>query len=452
MRKNLLVGLLASTMIIGSLAGCSGDKQTSQTSGADNSNDSTTSTTASDNSNNSSSSSKDAVRFVNTKIEIDKPLKAFAQQYGEKTGQEISIESLGGGVDVNGQLKNYLAAGNMPDIYAFAPDSYKSFKDYLMDLSSEDWVSKTDFAFKGDDGKVYGCPFAIEGIGLVYNADILQKAGIDPSTLTNINAYKDAFAKIDSMKEELGLQAVCSVAAESGQMYWSTGNHIMATYYSTGLKRDDKKYINMLNNEGKIDKDRAGQFADFLQLLFDYADRNVLISGTYDDQIALWAQGKAAFITQGNWIDPSLPDYNVSFKCGISPYAFMTEDTPGLLADAPAVWGVYSDSKKADEAKAFLNSLVNTEEGQEYLVKECGTVSPYRDCKLQPDTPLAASMIPYIQSNNTYAWDWLYQPEGIAQNATGAIFELYAKGEIDKTQFVDMLDTAVSDYVSSTSN
>ncbi len=53
--------------------------------GADNSNDSTTSTTASDNSN-ISSSSKDTVRFVNTKIEIDEPLKAFAQQYGEKTG------------------------------------------------------------------------------------------------------------------------------------------------------------------------------------------------------------------------------------------------------------------------------------------------------------------------------------------------------------------------------
>lgn len=440
MKKNILIGLLVSTMLAGALSGCGGDTATQATTEADN-----------NGSNSSNTVSKDAIRFVNTKIEIDKPLKAFAQQYKEQTGQEVSIESLGGGVDVNGQLKNYLAAGNMPDIYGFGPDAYNSFKDYLMDLSNESWVSDTDFNFKGDDGKVYGCPFAIEGIGLVYNADILQKASIDPKTLTNINAYKDAFEKIDAMKDELGLQAVCSVAAESGQMYWSTGNHIMASYLSMGLSRDDKKYIDMLN-EGKLDKERALQFADFLQLLFDYSDRNVLISGTYDDQLALWAQGKTAFITQGNWIDPSLPDYNVSFNCGIAPYAFMTEDTPSLLADSPTFWGIYSDTKKADAAKAFINALVNTQEGQEHLVKQCGTISPYKSCTIEPDTPLSASMIPYIKEGSTYAWDWLYQPEGIAQNATGAVFELYAKGEIDKNQFVDMLETAIADYVSANSN
>lgn len=443
MKRNLLIGLLAGVIAVGSLAGCSSNNDNPSQASQENA-DSTDSA-------NKSSNSKEAIRFVNTKIEIDKPLKAFAEKYKEQTGQEVLIESLGGGVDANGQLKNYLAAGNMPDIYAYAPDAYNSFKDYLMDLSNEPWVNDTDFAFKGDDGKVYGCPFAIEGIGLVYNADILQKADVDPKSLTNINAYRQAFEKIDSMKDELGIQAVCSVAAESGQMYWSTGNHIMATYLATGLDRNDKKYIDMLK-EGKLDRERAGQFADFLQLLFDYADKNVLISGTYDDQLALWAQGKTAFITQGNWIDPSLPDYNVTFNCAIAPYAFMTEDTTGLLADAPTFWGIYSDTDKADACKAFINALTNTEEGQQYLVKECGMISPYKSCTVEPETPLAASMIPYIKDGNTYAWDWLYQPEGIAQNATGAVFELYAKGELNKEQFIDMLETAIADYVASNGN
>ena len=165
MRKRGLSLLLMSTILTLSLVGCGSNSGESK--------DSTTT--------NSGTTNNEAIRFVNTKIEIDKPLKEFAKKYQEETGQEVIIESLGGGVDVNGQLKNYLAAGNMPDIYSFGPDSYVSFKDYLTDLSDEAWVNDTDFAFRGDDNKVYGFPFAVEGIGIVYNADILEKAGVDPS-------------------------------------------------------------------------------------------------------------------------------------------------------------------------------------------------------------------------------------------------------------------------------
>ena len=316
MKKKVLAALLAGAMTV-TLGACGGNTGSgNDTSKADDNTQGTTDT---------ADVSKDAIRFMNTKIEIDGALKEFAKQYQEETGQEVVIESLGGGVDVNGQLKNYYAAGNMPDIFAFAADSYKSsFKDWLEPLDGESWIDDTDYAFKGEDGKVYGMPFALEGIGLAYNKDILDKAGVDPSALTNINAYKEAFEKIDSMKDELGITSVCAVAAESGQMYWSTGNHMMAAYISQGKDRTDKDIIDKLN-KGEIDKDRMGQFGDWLQLLFDYSDQNVLISGTYDDQLALWATGKAAFITQGNWIDPSLPTYEAEFACGLAPAAFMEE-------------------------------------------------------------------------------------------------------------------------------
>ena len=439
MKKKLLAVLLAGTMTVtlGACGGASDSGSKSDDAAATESGDAAASTTA----------SKDAIRFMNTKIEIDTQLKEFAKQYQEKTGQEVIVESLGGGVDVNGQLKNYYAAGNMPDIFAFGVDSYKaSFSEWLEPLDGEAWIDDTDYAFKGDDGKVYGMPFALEGIGIGYNKDILDKAGIDPATLTNIDAYKAAFEKIDGMKEELGLQAVCSVAAESGQMNWSTGNHMMAAYYSQGLARDDKTYIDLLN-EGKIDEERMGQFADWVKLLFTYADPNVLISGTYDDQLALWATGKAAFITQGNWIDPSLPSYDVTFECGLEPVTVLPEDTDGILVDAPAYWGIYNGSEKIDACKEFLTALAQSEEGQKILVEECGTVSPYKSCTLEPATPLAKSMLPYIKDGKTYAWDWLSQPEGIAQNATGAVFELYAKDQLDKDGFVSTMASTVADYV-----
>lgn len=453
MRKKLLALALASTMVIASLAGCgsktgstsSTTNTTAEDTAAATADSSTTETAAT--ADTASTASKDPIRIVNGKIEIDEQLKAFAKTYQEKTGQEVIIESLGGGVDINGTLKGYLASGSMPDIFVFGgAGDYQTWKDQMTDLSGEAWVSQTDFGFKSDDGKTVGFPYAVEGYGITYNADILKKAGIDPATLTNYNAYKAAFEKIDGMKKDLGIDAVCSVAAESGQMYWSTGNHIFGYYLSLGLDRADTKYIDMLK-EGKVDDARLSQFADFAGLLFKYADQNVLISGTYDDQLALWAQGKTAFITQGNWIDPSLPDYNVSFGCGIAPLAFLQEDTPGVLADCPSWWAVYNQGKNIDACKAFLNDLATSPEGQNCLVKECGMISPYKTCTIQPETPLAVNLKTYVDAGNTYSWQWTKMPEGIAQNALGSVFELYARGEIDKDKFVTMLSSAIADYI-----
>lgn len=425
-----MIMMLAGTMALASAAGCAGNASS-----------------GGGNTESGGDKSGEAIRLVNGKIEIDEPLKAFAKAYQEKTGQEVVIESLGGGVDINGTLKGYLAAGNMPDVFVFGGEGdYQTWKDYMTDLSGEEWASQTDFGFKSEDGKTVGFPYAVEGYGITYNKDILDAAGVDPASLTSYDAFKKAFETIDSKKEELGITAVCSVAAESGQMYWSTGNHLFGYYLSGGLERGDTTYIDMLKS-GSIDADRLGQFADYLKLLFDYSDHNTLISGTYDDQLALWAQGKTAFVTQGNWIDPSLPDYQVKFGCGIAPLAFTGDEMKGVLADCPSWWAVYNEGSNVDACKAFLKELAISEEGQKCLVTDCGMISPYTTCEVSPDTPLALSLKTFVDEGNTYSWEWTKMPEGIAMNATGAVFELYAKGEIDRDTFVSMMGTTIADYV-----
>ncbi|HHX61897.1 MAG TPA: ABC transporter substrate-binding protein [Epulopiscium sp.] len=441
MKKKLLSLVVASTMSIALLGGCgSGSKVVSTPNSTTEEGD--TKTEAKE----GTEVAGEAIRIVNGKIEVDQQLKAFAKQYGEKTGQEVIIESLGGGVDINGAIKGYFAAGNMPDIFVFGGEGdYQTWKDHMLDLSNEEWVANTDFGFKAENGDIVGFPYAVEGYGITYNADILEKAGVDPSSLTNYSAYKAAFEKIDGMKAELGIDAVASIAAESGQMFWSTGNHIFGYYLSLGLERGDTTYIDMLQ-EGKIDEARMGQFADYVKLLYTYSDPTVLISGTYDDQLALWAQGKTAFITQGNWIDPSLPDYNVTFNAGIAPLAFLEEETTGVLADSPSWWAIFNKGKNIEGTKAFLNDLAISEEGQNTLVIESGMISPYENCTVEPNTPLAVSLKKYVDKGNTYAWEWTKMPEGIAQNTTGGIFELYAKDEISKEEFVKFMGNAIADY------
>lgn len=445
MKKRFLsvaAGVLAVSAI---LAGC-GSGAAKSDGGADN--QSSAAETKAGESKADSAASKDALRLINGKIEIDAQLKKAAEKYKEKTGQEVVIESLGGGVDIQGQIKSYKAADNMPDMFVIGGDGdYANWTDMVADLSDTEFAKNTDFAYKDKTtGKVVGFPYAVEGYGITYNADILEKAGIDPASLKNYDAFKAAFEKLDSMKDELGIQAVASVAAESGQMYWSTGNHLFGYYYSGGLERGDNKYFDMAM-EGKVDNERLGEFADMAELLFKYADPQVLISGTYDDQLALWAQGKTAFVTQGNWIDPSLPTYNVSFKVGLLPLAFTKADMTRILADCPSWWCVYKDGKNVDGAKAFLDFLATDPDAQEILVKEAGMISPYTNSTIEPETPLAVSLKKYVDAGETSSWAWSNMPEGIAQNALGGVFEALANGSITKEQFVTMMDTTIADYI-----
>lgn len=448
MKKRFLsvaAGILAVSAI---LAGCGSGAATNETSASGADTQSSAAETKAGESKADSKAGEGALRLVNGKIEIDSQLKKVAEKYKEKTGQEVVIESLGGGVDIQGQLKSYKAADNMPDIFVIGGDGdYANWTDSVADLSDSEFAKNTDFAYKDKaSGKVVGFPYAVEGYGITYNADILEKAGIDPETLKNYDAFKAAFEKLDSMKSELGLQAVASVAAESGQMYWSTGNHLFGYYYTGGLDRGDNKYFDMAM-KGEFDDQRLSEFADMTALLFKYADPQVLISGTYDDQLALWAQGKTAFITQGNWIDPSLPTYNVTFKAGLLPLAFTKADMTKILADCPSWWCVYKDGKNVDAAKKFLDYLAIDPDAQEILVKEAGMISPYKTSTVEPETPLAVSLKKYVDAGNTSSWAWSNMPEGIAQNKLGLIFESFAKGDMTNDQFVQMMKTTIADYV-----
>lgn len=178
MKKKILAILLVGTMVLSTLIGCGSNSQEADTTSVE---DTTENTNTEESNQANTTSSTDAIRIVNGKIEIDTPLKNYAKLYQEQTGQEVIIESLGGGVDINGALKGYLAAGNMPDIFVFGGEGdYQTWKDHMVDLDGEEWAADTDFGFKDEEGKTVGFPYAVEGYGITYNKDILDKAGVDP--------------------------------------------------------------------------------------------------------------------------------------------------------------------------------------------------------------------------------------------------------------------------------
>lgn len=394
------------------------------------------------------SSSGDSIRLVNGKIEIDSQLKKLAEMYEKETGVHVEIESMGGGIDIQGTIKGYYQGDNMPDIFVNGSDAdFANWKGLLADLSGEAWASDTDAAYINDEGTL-GFPYTVEAIGMAYNADILNKAGVDPSTLTSPAAYADAFAKLDGMKDELGITAVVGYYTEPVNLYWSTGNHVFGNYFDSGLARDDTTYIDMFSDGGKLDEARFTKFAEFVGLLQQYADQANMISGTYDQQILNFASGKYAFVTQGSWIGATMTNEDKdayegagNFKVGMAPYAF-DDGIDTILTNSPSWWSVYKNGN-VDAAKAFLQWL-SEDTAQEVLVMEAGFISPFNSCKYVANDPFAQTIVDYQGAGKTSSWHWQGMIEGVAQNYTGQVFNDYAQGKMDAAGFVQTMQQVCS--------
>ncbi len=393
----------------------------------------------------------DGIRLFNGKIEIAEPLNHAAKAYEEATGKHVEVESLGGGVDLQATLKQYYQAGNMPEIFVFegAPD-LANWTGMVVDMSDQAWAKDTDAGFVDESGALVGFPYTTEAIGLAYNKSILEKAGVDPKSITGPESMKAAFEAIDAKKDELGITAVIGYCANATELYWSTGQHLFGQYLDAGLARDDTTYFDLLM-QGKLDQERFTKFAEMVDLFNKYSDPALLVSGNYDMQVSGFAAGKYAFVTQGSWIGSSLTNQYKdqyaaagNFECGYVPYAFI-EGIDTILTNAPSHWAVYKDGNVA-EAEEFLNWLAGPD-GQQIMVQEAGCVSPFKSCTVVANDPFAGPVSEYAAAGKTSSWHWMGQPSNLAQDFTGAIFQDFAMGVEDVPSFVEAMTDIIADNI-----
>jgi len=382
------------------------------------------------------------ITFKQNKPEIDEALQAYAASYEEATGVKVNVVSCGGSSCALGDmLKADFAAGEMPDIFPIdGPDSYAQWEAIIADLSGEKWVDDTSVEYVVN-GKVVGFPVAVEGWGMAYNADLLAKAGIDPTTLTSYQAYVDAFAKIDGMKAELGIDSVVSMTAGPG-MYWVTAHHNFNSLLSNGLPYSDLTVANDLL-AGNIDETRITDYANWVNLLFMYADKTVLTTGNYDSQVGAFLNQKAVFLHQGNWVDGNLTE--ATFDMAFAPHGSSTAVTDGIFVSAPAWYVVNKDSKNYQAALDFLSNLVYTDLGQSYMVEKAGMIPAFGNITLQPKGKLSQSVQQWTAEGKVYSWNqYLFSGE-FRDNVLGPIYDQLAQGAVTVDEFKELLKTALTD-------
>ena len=182
---------------------------------------------------------------------------------------------------------------------------------------------------------------------------------------------------------------------------------------------------------------RLSEYADWVELLFQYADQAILTTGDYDAQVSAFANGKAAFLHQGNWTDPNMKD--VTFRMAFAPHGSMRSDTDGIFVLAPSWYVINKESKNVEAAKKFLADMVATEAGHKYMVEEAGMIPAFANVKLNPTGQLSTSVQNWAARGKIYSWNQYLFTNEFRDQVLAPIYNQFALNEITKDEFTSLL-------------
>lgn len=199
MKKKVVSVILAVAMTASLLAGCgtnngnsAAGEESTETEGTE-----STEETAEESTEETAASGEDVtLEFLSCKIE-DAPKAAFdeiiANFEAANPGVKIEVQSMNSD-NLKTTLRSRAASGDMPDIVTWMKEIDK---DYLLDLSGEDFLSNINAdtlagANKIYDEGTYAMPLDNGWIGLFYNKDVLAANDIEvPTTYSELVAACD---------------------------------------------------------------------------------------------------------------------------------------------------------------------------------------------------------------------------------------------------------------------
>ena len=195
----------------------------------------------------SKSDKKDAkgkVYYLNFKPEQDEQWQDLAKEYTKETGVDVTVLTAASG-EYEKTLKSEMAKSNAPTLFQVnGPVGLASWKDYCYDLKDSDvakQLTSDDFALMDGD-KMSGIAYVIESYGIIYNKELLKKAGYSADDITNFDSFKKVVEDITANKDKLGFSAFTS-AGMDGSSDWRFKTHLANLPIYIGVEGEEDQGI-----------------------------------------------------------------------------------------------------------------------------------------------------------------------------------------------------------------
>lgn len=375
------------------------------------------------------------VKIFQFKTEIVEGLNEMKVEFEkEYPNIKLDIQTVGGGADYAAALKTKFASGDAPDI--FSNGGYAEMDlwgDKMEDLSDQPWV-KDLIPMAAEpmtkDGKVYGMAMNLEGIGIIYNKDLFAKAGITETPKT-LSALEEAAKK---------LQAIDVIPfGNAYSEWWLLGNQGISVAFAQQDNVDE--FIKSLNDgTGTIVGNKTfEEWSNYLKLTVKYGQKNPLTTDA-NTHLAMFANGETAMMQEGNWSQTLVDNITPGMNIGMFPMPINedAEKNDKMTVGIPANLVVNKDSGSKEEAKTFLNWLVTSDMGKEYIVKKWKFIPALSTIEATPEDIglLGSDVWNYVKENKVYGLQSAKFPDGVTQEFASVIQQLIAD-KVDVNGWMD---------------
>lgn len=331
-------------------------------------------------------------------------LTEIAEKF-EEQNEGVQLDLIPSSNTYEQDIKVKLASREAPDIWQTHGWSRDRYAQFLAPLQDESWAADVnpllDSAMRDGDGAIFALPMVADIAGLVYNADVLESAGVDAASLTT---WEDFNAAAQTIKDS----GVVPIAV-SGKANGPAGN--IVDWLAPGFF-DETALTALQDGEFQADvyETMLDEVAGWVESGFINPDYS---SATQDDVAQALGSGQAAFVFSQNTIASDAfaksPDANLAFMPVPSP-----DGNVYLIGGEGIAYGVSSASEHLEDAKKFLAFLAEPENQEAFAVASGGapglTTATADLGKLQPsyDTWVVENEIPLVPY-----FDRVYLPNGL---------------------------------------
>lgn len=295
-------------------------------------------------------------------------IKKIVDDYNKlnKTKYEVSVISGDEDIDV---IRKQLTSTEGDDIYMlpYRYVQYFGYENRLKDLTSSFQDQEALFYEKlwnlaVVNNKVYGIPWLGHTMGLIYNKDLLNKAGVDPSKINSLESLITACEKVEAKTDAKGIGIV---GANHNDVSWMVNQFVYGFGGSLVDSTGTKVTINSKQAKDAITfyKDKLGAHAQSSWK----TDTGIEVMNAFREQ-------QVAFEIQGLWGITDIWGNGKKFETGVIPL-----ENLGLCPEAGPMMlslPINLNSEKEEAAIDFIQYLISTK-AQEQIMD--GEYSPEHD-------------------------------------------------------------------------